>query len=576
MATSKNLINALDDVVSDAIDGLLYTNPSVRRVEGLNIVVRADIAEYKESHVTLISGGGSGHEPAHAGYVAAGMLSAGVCGNIFASPSVSSILAAIRVCCGPCGCILIIKNYTGDRLNFGMAAEQAQQEGFLVKTLVVEDDKALQQGKGITGGRGIAGTVFVHKLLGAASARQFAPIDEVYRVGTEALANLGSMGLAVKVCTVPGTATSGRLDRADAMELGLGIHGEPGREQVVMRQGAAATQVAELLVGGVLSRLPVAAGEGVALLLNNLGAVPGIEMNVVLKSVMIELQEVRGIRVERVYCGPYMTAIDMTGLSLSLLRLTPPLASLCSADLLDQPTDASAWVRSPDLGAAASTNRTIDAPAGLRPVKPLESSISCPNGLAAAVAVATAMVAIEPALSEYDRICGDGDCGIVMKRGAERVLADIGTLSTEQSALLSSDGAQFCNMIANAIGASMGGSLGVLLEIFFRRVSSHLSQCGPGGGWSGALQDGLDAVKQYGGAAVGMRTMLDALEPAVLALEAGAAASAEAAGRGMESTKTMAPLAGRSNYVQAEMMAGTPDPGAFAVYMAFKAAAEIL
>lgn len=307
-------------------------------------------------------------------------------------------------------------------------------------------------------------------------------------------------------------------------------------------------------------------------MLNNLGAMPGIEMSVVLKSVMIELEEVRGVCVDRVYCGPFMTALDMRGVSLSLLRLAPG-----TVDLLDYPTEATAWIKSPDLRAAVGVRRTIDAPESRpRGAVRVQSRVGCPRAIAIAAAVASTMIEIEPSLSQYDRVCGDGDCGLVMKKGAERLLSDLAALSEESRDQCSRDGALFCDMVANAIGASMGGSLGVLLEIFFRRVSSHLSACAvEDGAWRGALLDGLGAIKQYGGATVGMRTMLDALEPAVLA-EGGPAIAAEAARAGMERTKTMDPLAGRSNYVQAEAMRGTPDPGAFAVYMAFTVAAEVL
>lgn len=207
---SKKLINSPSGVVPDAVEGLLLTDSRLRRVSNLNIVVRSDIESAKQKYVSLISGGGAGHEPAHAGFVGEGMLSAAVFGNVFASPSVSAILAAIRICAGPKGVLLIVKNYTGDRLNFGMAMEKAKQEKIDVRMVIVDDDCALPVGKGITGGRGVAGTVFVHKLAGA-SAAEGRSLEEVHAEATSAVSLIGTLGIALSTCTLPGAPSSLRL-----------------------------------------------------------------------------------------------------------------------------------------------------------------------------------------------------------------------------------------------------------------------------------------------------------------------------------------------------------------------------
>ena len=248
---SKKLINDVASCVNDAVEGLLLTDARLMRVGNLNILVRQDIVEVRDTNVSIISGGGSGHEPAHAGFVGEGMLSAAVLGNVFASPSVSAILAAIRVCGGKKGVLLVVKNYTGDRLNFGMAMEKAKQEGIACQMVIVDDDCALQKGKGITGGRGVAGTVFVHKVFilsyttlayplihysdtkkllmpsvsiiyrlrlnftlrtsplvfqvaGAASAAGLS-LEQVHREASDAVHCVGTMGIALSTCTVPGT-----------------------------------------------------------------------------------------------------------------------------------------------------------------------------------------------------------------------------------------------------------------------------------------------------------------------------------------------------------------------------------
>lgn len=208
--SSKKLINSPSQVVPDAVEGLLLTDSRLRRVSNLNIVVRSDIESAKKKYVSIICGGGAGHEPAHAGFVGEGMLSAAVFGNVFASPSVSAILAAIRVCSGPKGVLLIVKNYTGDKLNFGMAMEKAKREKIDVRMVIVDDDCALPVGKGITGGRGVAGVVFVHKIAGAAAAAGRS-LAEVHAEATNSVKLIGTLGIALTTCTVPGAPSSQRL-----------------------------------------------------------------------------------------------------------------------------------------------------------------------------------------------------------------------------------------------------------------------------------------------------------------------------------------------------------------------------
>lgn len=215
---SKKLINSPSGVVPDAVEGLLLTDSRLRRVSNLNIVVRSDIESAKQKYVSIISGGGAGHEPAHAGFIGEGMLSGAVFGNVFASPSVSAILAAIRVCSGPKGVLLVVKNYTGDKLNFGMAMEKARQEKINVKMVIVDDDCALPVGKGITGGRGVAGTVFVHKIAGAAAAAGLS-LEEVHTEAANSVKLIGTLGIALTTCTVPGAPSSQRLSGPRTYEV---------------------------------------------------------------------------------------------------------------------------------------------------------------------------------------------------------------------------------------------------------------------------------------------------------------------------------------------------------------------
>jgi dihydroxyacetone kinase len=589
----KKLINSVPSVVSDACQGLLLSTSDLAQVGELNIVVRADIERYKQDHVSLISGGGSGHEPAHAGYCGVGMLSAAVLGNVYASPSVSQILAAIRTCTGPKGTLLIIKNYTGDRLNFGMALEKAKAEGFKVAMVVVADDCALPEGKGITGGRGVAGTVFVHKIAGAAAAAGLS-LEEVTAKAQAASVSLGSLGIALTTCTIPGAPPSTRLDEKNKYEVGLGIHGEPGRETRFFSEGATnnADSVADTLVEAILDRMRIGSnwavasvmsgffgysGQPVAIMLNNLGALPAIELYVVARRVIKALKG-RGLAVVRVYIGAFMTALDMSGLSLTVFKV--------NADqmiALDAATSAPGWVPATALdGTGSSKTITYSEDSFATSIR---GGPPCPGASRIAAAVARAIIDNEPELTRCDSVCGDGDCGIVMKAGATAILA----LSSGALVAAEADAAGFCDLLATTISSSMGGTSGALLELFFRAAANSFANASGPRNWSDALSAGVEAMSFYGGASVGMRTMLDALVPAVAAFSAATAqratavdaasvarAAAEAAQAGADATKTMGSLAGRSNYVNEGAMRGTPDPGALAVAVAFAAAEKSL
>ena len=281
----------------------------------------------------MISGGGSGHEPAHAGYVGRGMLSAAVAGDVFTSPSPDAVLAAIRATAGPAGALLIIKNYTGDRLNFGLAAELARAEGIPVETVLVADDVALAASPGHAGRRGLAGTVLVHKIAGAV-AESGATLAAVAAAARAAAGAVRTMGLALSSCTVPAAGRPGFTLGETEIELGLGIHGEPG-----VRRGPLepADVLVDRLLDAILADLALAPGARVVLLINNLGATPTMELAVVARRAVAVL-EGRGVAVERAYFGTFLSALDMAGVSLSVLPVDDERLAH-----LDAPTDAPAW-----------------------------------------------------------------------------------------------------------------------------------------------------------------------------------------------------------------------------------------
>lgn len=320
----KKIINEPDQVVQDMIDGLIAANPkSLKRVPNTFVVVRAEASV--PGKVALISGGGSGHEPAHAGYIGKGMLDAAVCGEVFTSPTPDQILEAIKAVDGGSGVFLIVKNYTGDVLNFEMAAELAEAEGIQVEKVVVNDDVAVEDSSFTTGRRGIAGTVFVHKLAGA-KAEQGASLTEVKAVADKVVANVRSMGMALTPCTVPAAGKPSFELAEDEMEIGIGIHGEPGINRGTI---STANEIATILTEKILDDHNFF-GE-VAVLVNGLGATPEMELFIMNKRVH-EILGSRGIKVYKTFVGEYMTSLEMAGCSVTLLALDEELKELLDAE----------------------------------------------------------------------------------------------------------------------------------------------------------------------------------------------------------------------------------------------------
>lgn len=578
---AKKLISNPEDVVTECIEGMVETYPGLQYLDGfpnIKVVLRADVSGSTYDKVAVISGGGSGHEPAHAGYVGEGMLTAAVCGDIFTSPPIDSILAAIRAVTGPMGCLLIVKNYTGDRLNFGLAAEEAKAEGYHVEMVIVGDDCALPLARGV-GRRGLAGTILVHKVAGAAAAAGLSLAD-VTAEAKHASEVVGTMGVAFSVCTLPGHFPSDRIGPG-LMELGLGIHGEPGVD-------VADLQPADVVVSHVLKQIlstetqyvPIRRGNRVVLMINGLGATTVMELMIASGKVVPQLQLEHGLAVDRVYTGVFMTSLDMAGFSISLMR-----ADHIILQRLDAPTKAPSWPvgtegdRPPAKIPVPLQPSRIEANVKL-PSQPQELSEQGRVVEAAIEAAANALISSRDQLNEWDHKVGDGDCGTTMFRGATAVLEDM------KKCYPLNDVAQTINEIGMSIRRVMGGTSGILYEILCKAAYASLkgSAVITSKQLASALEAAIAAVSKYGGASSGHRTMLDALIPAATALNEGLDAgddpvtsfvlSAEAAWRGAESTKNMLAQAGRSSYMSAEMLVSAPDPGAMAVATWYGAAAR--
>ena len=543
---SRFFFNERKHLVDDALEGLVLSAPHANLVRldidpAIRIVARSD---WDKSRVAIISGGGSGHEPAHAGFVGRGMLTAAVCGDLFASPSVDAVLNAIVAVTGDRGCLLIVKNYTGDRLNFGLAAEKAKRYGLKVEMVIVADDVALPDNKQP---RGIAGTALVHKVAGFA-AEQGKSLSEVHEIAQQASRGVFSLGLAMETCNLPGGETEDRI-KPGQVELGLGIHGEPGASTV-------SSHNSKQLIGTLVETLKASAGDNrVAVLINNLGGVSELEMALLAKELAHS-----ALREQIAYLiGPatLVSSLDMKGFSLSLIVLNQAIEEALLADV-----ETSGWVKA----VAFAPLRTLTHAKVHDALEVLPSENPQVHAL---VAQATqTLLGLESRLNALDAKVGDGDTGSTFALGAQDVATRL-----KQNALPLNNPAQLLQLIGERLATVMGGSSGVLMSLFFTAAGQALVQGEP---LANALLAGLKQMKFYGGAAPGDRTLIDALQPALEALrDKGLAEAIAAAQQGAESTATMQKAkAGRASYVNSDNLNGVPDPGAVAVAEVFAAFAK--
>lgn len=531
-------INRREDVVTEAIDGVLaLSGGALTRLDGyphIRVVLRSD---WDRSKVAIVSGGGSGHEPAHVGFVGKGMLTAAVCGDVFASPSVDAVLAGILAVTGPAGCLLVVKNYTGDRLNFGLAAERARAFGLNVSMVIVGDDIALPD---LPQARGVAGTLFVHKIAGALAERG-ADLETVTAAAKHVIAGTRSIGMSLDTCSVPGSPKEDRIPLGKA-ELGLGIHGEAGVEQIDFA-GARAS------VATMVERLAAVMGEGPhVVLVNNLGGTSVLEMSVLAHDL---LRSSIGDRITHaIGPSPLMTSLDMQGFSISVFP-----ADAEELELLKASVAIPAWP-------GVSLVRPLvvaPMPDGLTPITPMPSNHAATRAFL--INCCNVLIAAEQDLNTLDAKSGDGDTGSTLAGAARALISAIDRLPL-------SDHTQLLRAIGQELSQTMGGSSGVLLAIFFAAAGDGASSGLP---MREALRAGLARMQEIGGASVGDRTMVDALSPALVALDESLAAAAAAARKGANFTATLTRAkAGRAAYINAKQLEGHIDPGAEAVARLFE------
>lgn len=534
----RQFINTRESLVTEAIDGLLRTaGGRLYRLDGyphIKVVARAD---WDGSRVALVSGGGSGHEPSHAGFVGRGMLTAAVCGEVFASPSVDAVLAGILAVTGKPGCLLIVKNYTGDRLNFGLAAERARAQGLRVEMVVVDDDVALPD---LPQARGVAGTLFVHKIIGAL-AEQGADLETLAGEARRIVQGVVSIGMSLDTCTIPGSPKEDRIAPGKA-ELGLGIHGEAGIEQV---DYAGARDAMEKVVDRLATRL--GAGPHVALL-NNLGSATPLEMGVLAEELV--RSRIGGQIRFLVGPAPLMTSLDMHGFSVSLLPTTR-----ADEAALQAPVAPWAWP-----GCHPVSEIEVRAlPDGLTPIQPIPSRHDPTRALIERCC--NTLIEAEGDLNALDAKSGDGDTGSTLATAARALMASLDRLPL-------ADHTQLYRAVGIELSQTMGGSSGVLLAIFFAAAGDASAA---GASAIEALKAGLDRIQQVGGARPGDRTLVDALAPALAELDHSPARAAAAARAGADATARIGRArAGRASYLAEASILGHNDPGAEAVARLFE------
>jgi dihydroxyacetone kinase-like protein len=328
----KKIINNPDLVVDDMLKGMVAAHPEyIRKLEDADVLVRTNSPI--DGKVALVSGGGSGHEPAHGGYVGKGMLDAAVAGSVFTSPTPDQVYEAIKAVDSGKGVLLVIKNYTGDVMNFEMAKDMADMDGINVSTVVVNDDVAVENSTYTAGRRGVAGTVLIHKIAGA-KAETGASLEEVTRVAEKVISNVRSMGMAISSCTVPAAGKPNFTLGENEMEIGMGIHGEPGTHREEIKT---ADEITEHLMSKILGDMQLSSGEEVAVMVNGLSSTPLMELYIVNKKAN-EMLEEKGIKIHKTFVGEFMTSLEMAGFSISLLKLDSELK-----ELLDAPADTPAF-----------------------------------------------------------------------------------------------------------------------------------------------------------------------------------------------------------------------------------------
>ncbi len=579
----KKIINSPDTLVAEMCNGIALAHPEVEYMQKYNVIKKKAINKNK---VTLISGGGSGHEPAHAGFVGKGMLDAAVCGNIFASPSQIQVYQAIRETASDKGTLLIIKNYSGDNMNFKNAAAMAEEDGIAVEMVKVDDDIAVQNSLYTVGRRGVAGTMMVHKIAGSAAEHGLS-LEQVKNVAQKTINNVRTIGFALSSCVVPASGVPTFEIAEDEMEYGVGIHGEPGRSREKI---LSADELAKRMTTQIYDDLKLKESEDVAVLVNGFGGTPLQELYVLFNAVYRELDG-RGIKIYRSFVGNYMTSIDMLGGSLSILRLDNELKSY-----LDDPC------ATPGLHVDGAVEQTSYKSLLDPDTKPMPETMKCDDDwyrIADSKITLQNMFAIVKIMSEciiknevpfckLDSYAGDGDFGMSVAKGFRQLKREWDEIINDSATI-----GQFLQGCAMVIAEYCGGASGPIWGSAFRgahfsandKIELTLSE------FAELVAASVDAIQKTGersfgrGAIIGDKTLIDALIPCAESLSRSAAdnhsiseamkSGAAAAVEGADATKNIVARMGRAGVV-GERSLGHPDAGAYALGVIFTEIADTM
>ncbi|MEH7146361.1 dihydroxyacetone kinase subunit DhaK [Priestia aryabhattai] len=582
----KKIINKPEDVVLEMCKGMVLAHPELNLIEKYKVIKKDQI---NKSKVSIISGGGSGHEPAHAGYVGKGMLDAAVCGDVFASPSQIQIYQAIKETASDKGTLLVIKNYSGDMMNFKNAAYLAEEDGIQVDYVKVDDDIAVQDSLYTVGRRGVAGTVLVHKIAGAAAERGY-DLPKVKEAAENAIANVKSIGFGLTSCTVPAKGTPTFKIAEDEMEFGVGIHGEPGicREKII-----SADELAERIVTALLKEIGIEDGKGeVAVLINGFGSTPLQELYLLNHSVIRELSR-RNVTIARTFVGNYMTAIDMAGASISIMKLDENLKSLlseeCDTPALKIKGEVPAVTYDEIIGTAEAPKVSYEVQTNKEYSVVTENRLTLNNIIFMVDQMSECIIRNEVPFCELDSHAGDGDFGMSVAKGFKQLKAEWHEILENKS----HDIGNFLEACSIVIMEYCGGASGPIWGSAFRAAGKNteskteltLTE------FAEMVQASVKGIQATGersfgrGAVVGDKTLIDALVPYADTLTSSAVEgeslkdalvkAAEAAVEGAKSTEQIVARMGRAGTV-GERSLGYPDAGAHGLGVIFTEVAQVM
>ncbi|MED0975480.1 dihydroxyacetone kinase subunit DhaK [Bacillus paranthracis] len=574
----KKIINKPETLVMEMCNGMVMAHPELELLKKYKVIKKKEMNENK---VTLISGGGSGHEPAHAGLVGKGMLDAAVCGDVFASPSQIQVYQAIKETASKKGTLLIIKNYSGDIMNFKNGAHLATEDGIEVDYVKVDDDIAVEDSLYTVGRRGVAGVILVHKIAGAA-AEAGMDLGAVKAVAEKAAANVRTIGLALTSCTVPASGSPTFTLAEDEMEYGVGIHGEPGikREKMLSADG-----LANRMTNDLIKDLGVKDGEEIALLVNGFGGTPLQELYLFNNAVTRELAA-RNIKINRVFVGNYMTSIDMAGMSLTVMKLDDELKTLLSKECstpafkVDGPVESVEYVNVLEEAEEKEVSFELETAEEHAVIK--NNVITLNNMIYLVDKMSDIIIKNEVPFCELDTHAGDGDFGMSVAKGFKQLKREWHSIVEQENVTIGS----FLDSCSMIIMEHCGGASGPIWGGAFRAASKAAGEKREltVKEFAEMLQAALQGIQSIGersfgrGAVVGDKTLVDALAPCVDSWLASASneedmktafeKGAEAAVKGAEYTKEIVARMGRAGTV-GERSLGYPDAGAHALGVIF-------